>query len=195
MIAQPSGFRIAASVLVLGMACFALAGCAAPKAQTTFLNSVDLIDMTDQMAQSFAADQVIGTRSEADKPWIISIYRVVNHTNQLIPDREKWLYVGRLRAMLAQSDLAKRRSIVWIIPPERWPIVAEELGVSREPDGLRTKPTHLLTAEFGALTNTSGRGRSDAYLCSYQLVDLESGGMVWEGSWEVKRAISGRTYD
>jgi hypothetical protein len=175
---------------------FFLPGCGGPpKVQTTFLRSVDLMDMTDKMAQSFATDQVIGQRTEADRPWIISIYRVVNHTNQIIPEREKWLYIARLRALLAHSDIAAQRHIIWIIPPERWPMVAEELDVSDEPYGLRMDPTHQLTAEFHALTNTSGRGRTDMYVCDYQLLDLASGKIVWEDTWEVKRAISGRTYD
>jgi hypothetical protein len=176
--------------------CIALTACGSPpKIRTTFLSSVDLVDMTDKMAQSFAVDPVINQRGPDDKPWVISIYRVVNNTNQIIPDREKWLYVGRLRAMLAQSDLTRQRSIIWIVPPERWHIIAEELGTSTEPYGLRMKPTHQLTAEFHALTNTSGKGRSDAYFCDYQLLDLNAGTIVWEGSWEVKRAIAGRTYD
>jgi hypothetical protein len=178
------------------MVLLALGGCGGPpKIQTTFLRSVDLIDMTDKMAQSFANNDVIGKRTPSDTPWVISINRVANNTNQIIPDREKWLYVGRLRAVLAQSDLAKQRSIVWVIPPERWPIVAEELGVSKEPYGLRMNPTHQLTADFGALTNTSGKGRSDAYVCDYQLFDLNSGTIMWEDKWEVKRAITGKTYD
>jgi hypothetical protein len=174
-------------------------GCAAPprtgEANTTFLRSVDLIEMTDTMAQSFIQDDVIGKRMPTDEPWVISMYRMANHTNQIIPDREKWLYLARLRALLAQSDIAKQRSIIWIIPPERWHIVAEELGVSEEPYGLRMNPTHQLTAEFHALTNTSGQGRTDAYFCDYQLLDLQSGQIIWEDKWEVKRAISGKTYD
>jgi hypothetical protein len=146
-------------------------------------------------AQSFTGDEVMGRRKATDQPWIISIYRIVNHTNQIIPDREKWLYIARLRAMLAESDLAKQRSIIWVIPPERWSMVADELGVSQEPYGLRMNPTHQLTAEFNALTNTFAKGRSDMYQCSFQLLDLQSGQVVWEGSWEVKRAISGKTYD
>jgi len=173
-----------------------LGGCGGPpRVRTTFLRSVDLIDVTDRMAQSFAGDEVIGARNPADGPWIISIHRVVNHTNQIIPDREKWLYIGRLRARLAQSELTAQRSIIWIIPPERWPIVAQELDVPEEPYGLRMNPTHLLTAEFHALTNTSGRGRSDAYVCDYQLLNLDTGAIVWEDAWEVKRAVGGLTYD
>ena len=173
-----------------------LVGCnSTPKAHTTFLRSVDLVDMTDTMAQAFANEPLISSRTAGDSPWIISMYRVVNHTNQIIPDREKWLYLARLRALLAESDIARSRNLIWIIPPERWPIVAQELDASDEPHGLRMNPTHLLTAEFHALTNTSGKGRSDAYLCSYQLVDLKSSTIVWEAAWEVKRAVEGRTYD
>jgi hypothetical protein len=172
-----------------------LTACGAPKAKTTFLESVDLINMTDHMAQSFAKDDVIGRRAATDPPWVISIERVTNHTNQLIPDREKWLYIGRLRAVLGEADFSKARSIVWVIPPERWPIIARELPDAKEPYGLRMKPTHLLTAEFAALTNTSGRGRSDAYLCDYQLIDLSTSKIEWEDKWEVKRAVSGKTYD
>lgn len=176
-----------------------LTGCGgAPKINTTFLNSVDLVDMTDRMAESFSHTSAVAQRTPQSDPWVISMYRVQNHTNQIIPDREKWLYLARVRALLAQSNMSRQRSIIWIIPPERWPMVAKELGVSTEPYGLRMNPTHLLTAEFYALTNTSGKGRSDAYFCDYQLVDISggaSGAMVWEDKWEVKRAIAGKTYD
>ncbi len=165
-----------------------------PKARTTFLGSVDLIAMTDQMAQSFTQDDVINARAPGSEPWIISIYRIVNNTNQVIPEREKWLYINRLRAMLDRSDIAQRCNITWIIPPERWSIIAAETG-EPEPYGLRLDPTHLLTAEFNALTNTSGRGRTDTYLCAYELVDLATGQIIWQDAWEVKRAIAGRTYD
>ncbi len=179
------------TVLVL-----ATGGClSAPEVRTTFLGSVDLIDMTYQMAMSFAQDPHLSQRTPEDDPWVVSVYRVTNHTNQIMPQREKWLYIGRLRAMLSQSDVASRYDLIWVIPPERWGMVAEELGVSEEPYGLRMDPTHLLSAEFHALTNTSGAGRSDTYLCSYHLTDIRTGLIVWEDTWEVKRARAGRTYD
>lgn len=188
---QRTILRIAVVVI-----CATLAGCGTPpQAHTTFLQSVDLIDMTDRMAESFTHDDVIVARRPGDELWVISIYRVVNHTNQIIPDNQKWLYVGRLRALLAQTPVSKDHSLIWIIPPERWPIIAHELGVSEEPYGLRMNPTHQLTAEFHALTNTNAKGRSDAYVCSYQLLDLRSGAITWEDSWEVKRATSGLSYD
>jgi hypothetical protein len=188
--------RRACLLVLLCVACLPV-GCASgpPKIKTTFLRSVDLVDMTDRMAQSFAGNDVITARDAHDEPWIVSFYRIVNHTNQIIPEREKWLYIARLRAQLAQSRIADQRRIIWIIPPERWAMVAEELDVSEEPYGLRMNPTHLLTAEFNTLTTTSGRGRSDTYVCSYQLIDLRTGVITWEDAWEVKRQAVGVTYD
>lgn len=185
----------AAVAVVIAMVT-AACGCGSqPVARTTFLRSVDLIDMTDRMAESFANDPVLGRRGSDADPWVISVDRVVNYTNQIIPQREKWLYLARLRALLAESESAVGRNIIWTIPPQRWPMVAQELGLDEEPYGLRLPPTHLLTAEFHALTNTSGAGRSDMYLCSFQLLHLSSGTVVWEEKWEVKRAVSGLTYD
>jgi hypothetical protein len=195
--------QVMAARAACGLACAlalaaALTSCAhaPPAARTTFLQSVDLIDMTDRMAVSFAHDEVIGARTPHDERWVVSIDRVVNHTNQIIPDREKWQYIGRLRSLLAQSDIARQRSIAWVVPPERWPAIAREIGAAGgEPPELRMQPTHVLTAEFHALTATSARGRSDMYVCSYQLVDLRTGTIAWEDSWEVKRATTGLTFD
>lgn len=171
-----------------------LSSCSAsPKVHTTFLSSVDLIAMTDRMSASFARDEIIGERTSQSPPWVISIFRAQNFTNQIIPDREKWLYLARLRAQLQQSDVSRKRNIIWVIPPERWPIVQAELGDA--PPELRMRPTHELTAEFSALTTTSGRGRSDAYFCEYQLLELATGRIVWSDHWEVKRSVSGKTYD
>lgn len=182
-----------AAFLCLG-AMLLLTGCGGgPKAKTTFLNSVDLVAMTDHMAESFAADPSLNKRTSQSPPWVISIDRVHNLTNQIMPEREKWLYIARLRAQLQQSEIVRDRNMIWIIPPERWPMVQEELGDA--PPELRRTPTHEMTAEFGALTNTSGKGRSDAYLCEYQLMALGDGAIVWSDKWEVKRAATGKTYD
>jgi len=173
-----------------------LAGCGgAPKVRTTFLNSVDLVSMTDRMAESFALDDVISARNATEDPWVISINRVSNHTNQIIPERERWLYMARLRSRLAQSEIAKERSLIWVVPPDRWMAVADELSDPHEPAELRMTPTHQLTADFYTLTNSTGQGRSDAYLCSFQLFQLQTGAIVWEDAWEVKHWAKGRTYD
>ena len=171
-------------------------GCSTPTTRTSFLRSVDLVEMTDSMSMKLAGDPVIQSRTPADDPWVISLNRVANKTNQIIRDGEKWLYVGRLRAMLAQSGIADDHALIWVIPPEQWERIRGEVG---DLDGKpidRRAPTHQLTAEFFSLTNTeASSGRSDTYLCSYQLLDLVTGSIVWEDSWEVKRVTSGRTFD
>lgn len=183
------GFLVCAAIALL------LVGCASPpQARTTFLNSVDLVSMTDQMAASLARDERITERTPQSDRWVFSLDRVVNHTNQIIPDREKWLYLVRLRSLLAQTDVSKAHNIIWVVPPERWTALRGEVEPDMPPE-LRERPTHLVTAEFYANTNTSGTGRSDAYFTSFQLLNLESGSIVWEDSWEVKRAVAGRTYD
>lgn len=177
---------------VLGVACLAAcAGCSAPAAHTTFLRSVDVVDMTDRMAESLAGDEVIGRRTAESERWVVSLDRVSNQTNQIIPSREKWLYMARLRSLLAESEFARRHNIVWVVPPEQWPASGGELDEA----GSRLTPTHVLAARFNTLTNTSAAGRSDMYVCSYQLTDLASGRLVWEDWWEVKRVASGLTYD
>lgn len=173
-----------------------LAGCGgSPTVRTTFLNSVDLANMTNHMATSFAQDDLISDRNQGDTPWVIAINRVTNHTNQVIPEREKWLYLARLRARLAQSHVAEARSLIWVIPPEQWSAVQEELGAPAAPPELRMSPTHQMTAEFYTLTSSSGAGRADTYHCAFSLFDLTTGAEIWRDAWEVKHWMEGRTYD
>ena len=199
MIRRPRATRLAAGLLAAGLLATGLlaAGCAVPppRVRTSFLQAVDLIEMTDRMAASLAAAPAITGRGPDSERWVVSMERISNRTNQLIPDGEKWLYVARLRGRLAASDLTARRNLLWVMPPEQWRAVASELDDPREPLELRTPPTHQLTGAFLALTDTSGAGRSDTTVCSYQLVDLSTGELVWEDAWEVKRAVRGRTYD
>lgn len=187
----------AARGLVIAFLTFAFLGCGGspPRAHTPFLTSVDLVHMTDQMSESFAGDDRISRRTPDDEPWVISIHRMVNHTNQIIRENERWLYVGRLRSRLSQAGFSENKSLIWIVPPEQWPRIAEELGGAPEPLELRMTPTHLLTAEFNVLTQSGPGGRSDAYHCAYQLLDLSSGEIIWEDAWEVKRAVAGLTFD
>lgn len=185
-----------------GLACILsagalLVGCArgGPAPATSFLRSVDLVDMTDRMGESLSASPAVAARAATDAPWIVSLSRLSNFTNQIIAEGEKWLYLVRLRSQLAQTDLSQERAIAWIIPADKWRLVHQEPGLPPEPYGVRADPTHVLTAEFHALTHTGAAGRSDAYLCAYHLLDLSDGRLVWEDAWEVKRTIHGRTWD
>ena len=185
---------IASSILAAFAACSA--GCGgAPQARTTFLRGVDLVDMTDRMGESFAQSDALAQRSAADDLWIVSLSKVTNQTSQIIPEGERWLYLARLRSALSQARVGGDRGIIWIIPAEKWSMIQGETDLPDEPFGVREDPTHVMTAEFHSLTRTGPEGRSDMYVCSYQLIDLGDGRLVWEDSWEVKRAVRGLTFD
>ncbi len=190
-----SGLR-AMVIVVLAALAGPLASCAAVPAAppTTFLRSVDLVEMTDRMAESFASTNPVSERDASDERWVISIHRIANHTNQIIRDSEKWLYVERMRGLLAQSDVGTQRNIVWVYPAEHWSTIAERTDYEQPPE-LRLEPTHRLTGTFHALTTTGAAGRTDTYHCSYELIDLDTGRVIWEDAFEVKRAVRGRTWD
>jgi hypothetical protein len=53
----------------------------------------------------------------------------------------------------------------------------------------RTTPTHVLTAEFYALTHADRLARSDAYVCAFQLMEMQSEQIIWEDRYEVKYQV------
>ncbi|MFI4855040.1 MAG: hypothetical protein ACIAQF_08710 [Phycisphaerales bacterium JB065] len=163
--------------------CAALTGCAAPRIQTTRLTSTDVVQMTDEMTASLTGDEVIGARSLQSEPWIFSIDRVRNLTEHPMSMSQRWATMARLRARLAQTDFARERNIVWILPPDMWQQYAPD---SYDSTAQRRLPTHSLHATFHSDTTSSLVGRSDAYLCSFTLTDLATGLIVWEDSFEVK---------
>jgi len=151
--------------------------------------------MINNLSESFAHDEIINSHTVEDQPWVVSISDIVNNTQQVIPESERWLYVARLRSRLAQSDCSARHNIIWVIPPKGIQRVDNENAGSSSLAEQRMAPTHLLTGEFVALTITSHTGRADTYICDFQLINLQTGLIVWEDAWEVKRYAVGMTYD
>ncbi len=147
-----------------------LIGCSAPRVNNTRLTGTDLVAMTDAMVGSLANDPQVAARSGR---WIIAADRVVNHTNDIIPRREQQAYLARLRALLNEAELP---GMVFVREAE-----LASIG--------RTRPTHVLTAEFYALTHAGRTARSDAYLCTFGLVDLADDTVIWEDRYEVKYQV------
>lgn len=152
--------------------------CSAPRVQTTRLGSADLVSMSDQMAASLLTSEVRGAVAVID--------RAVNRTNDVIPQRELWAFLSRLQAQLAESPGLRERGLRFVLPAER----AAELNVREGFDERgRTPPTHALTATFYSVTTAGREGRADAYLCHFQLIDLNTTEMVWQDRYEVKYAV------
>lgn len=172
-------FRMAVGGVV---ALAVLAGCGGPRANTTRLTAVDLVAMTDRMAASLVRASALADRDAASQPWRIAADRVRNNTNDIIPEREKQLFLARLRALLNETDTLRRRNITFVREAE--------LSGPR-----RASPTHALTATFHAITHADRQRRSDFYLCAFQLVDLRDESVVWEDRYEVKRSVARSRFD
>lgn len=156
-------------------------------AKTTFLDSDDMVKMTDDMARSMSTDPQIIQAAQAG-PLVIVIKPVSNQTNEIIRDNRKELFVARLQGLLAsRTDLQNR--FVWVINKadydklrtEEFP--ANKLGQSED----RVPPQYALWAEFYADTNITNSRRSDMYLCQYKLTNLVTGATLWTGKYETAK--------
>ncbi|MBI1373834.1 MAG: hypothetical protein GC159_14010 [Phycisphaera sp.] len=176
--------RRAASLAAAVAIAASLGACSEPRINNTRLGSTDLVVMTDRMVQSLMANNAVASRTPRSEPWVVTLDRVSNRTNDIIPDGEKWLFMARLRARLSESPSLRDRNLTFIVPAERRGQIEHE-GHPAE----TLKPTHALAATFHALTTQSRGGRTDTYLCAFELLDLRDDHLVWEDSYEIKQAV------
>jgi hypothetical protein len=155
---------------------FVLTACSAPRVDNTRLGSADLTAMTDAMVQSMLADESLAERTTESAPMVIVADRVVNRTNDILPDGEKRAFTGRLRVLLNASQALNRRSMQFV--------------QNRDLSGPnRVSPTHALTATFYADTVAERQRRTDTYLCAFQLTDLTDDRILWEDRYETKKTV------
>jgi len=150
----------------------------------TELDDEDLKVMTRQMAESIVRCPDIGV-----KP-VVVLFRIRNETNQVLGQ----VYLYRLRALLVRHG-GGRMAFVLSLAAQRQ-LKAEE-GTGGEDDGPdpRLRPTLALMGTFYAHTVENVRGRQDYVLCSFQLVHLRTGAILWEDYYDVKRAATRRWLD
>jgi hypothetical protein len=94
-------------VLSFAFCIFAASGCeTAPAvnkdAKTTFLDSNDMVTMTNQMARSIIADPRVQAAAASGALKIV-IKPVTNHTNEIIPPGTGELFVARLQGLLSKE--------------------------------------------------------------------------------------------
>ncbi|HVT82464.1 MAG TPA: hypothetical protein VHM90_17620 [Phycisphaerae bacterium] len=160
--------------------------------KTTFLNSDDMVTMTNRMAQSIIADPRIQAES-AKGPLKIVIRPVDNLTDEIIPGNEAELFVARLQGLLAsRPELANR--FIWCVNRSDYAkLQAERVPESKiGPSEDRVQPEYQLYAEFRSATNVTRKTRSDTYLCHYKLTRISNGGeglLLWLGEYETSKAI------
>lgn len=165
-----------------------MTACSAPRVNNTRLGSADLVTMTDMMTVSLLNADALAGRSADSPPWIVTLDRVSNQTNHVIPANEQWAFMARLRAMLAQSDALAARNVRFVMSVDR----LDQLGIDRKAGGAlgrNTNPTHVLGATFYSATTRTRDGRTDTYLCAFKLLDADDDRVLWEDGYEVKHAV------
>jgi len=174
-----------------------VAGCSSnainSDSHNTFLDSDDLVRMTDKMAASFATDpRIVAQVAAQGRPLVIVIKPIVNDTNQIIRPQEKLLYVARMEDLLG-SKQSLRGQFTFVLTREDYAaLIATEGKQPGElgPDPARTVPDYVLSGNFEVLTNDNGTQRSDYYYCRYVLTRItgqDSGVQLWTDKYETKK--------
>jgi len=171
--------------------CICAAGCSGPAvskdAKTTFLNSDDMVTMTNQMASSMMGDSYV-QREMAKGPLTVVIKPVENQTNEIIVDNRKELFVNRLQGLLAGQP-ALRDKFVWVMNKSDFEKLRAEEVPDVGPSEERIQPEYALWAIFLADTQATSKGRSDLYLCQYKLTNLLTGEELWTGQYETSKTV------
>lgn len=152
------------------------------------LDGIDLQTMTDQMAMSLMGDPEIQSAIAQRGSLKIVVQPAENYmTGEVLSPGAAFSFTARLRDMLARQS---RTQFTWIMNRDAWyRLRAGELeGVDAGPSPEAINPQYTLTAKFHSLTNVSSRGRTNAYLCVYELVDIQNRSVLWTDKYEVKKS-------
>lgn len=172
-----------------------LSGCASATAHgvNPTLSGDDLIQMTDRMAQSIAGDERVQTAiARGDGKISIVVQPVQNYLRgEVIPRGPAEAFTGRVRTLLSTHD---PDHFIWVMNRDAFYHLRDrELeGIDPGPSPDAINPQYALTAKFSSLAHVSAKGRTDYYLCVYELTNLHDRTLLWTGSYEVKKqAVKG----
>lgn len=171
-----------------------LAGCgsAVQSGHNTLLDSVDLVQMTDQMARSIVADNRVQEAIRNDGSLKVVVQPVENRmTAEVLPRGQAQAFTARVRALLSRHN---PNQFTWILNrDEFYDLRNKELeGVSLGPSPDAINPAYALTAVFSSLSDESSKRRTDFYICTYELSGLQNRNVIWSDSYKVKKtAVKG----
>ncbi len=166
-----------------------VAGCpkntALSHGKTTALDSVDLVEMTDDMTMKILGDPLVQAEIRTRGTLKVVIQPVENKMiGEILPRGAKEAFVARLRALLAEQA---RDRFTWVMNRDNWYAIRDR-ELDRGPDPDRVQPEFALTARFSSITDESSKRRASYYLCVYSLTDLNAGTLLWTGKYEVKKS-------
>ena len=175
-------------LLLLAMPLLILAGCAsAVQAGTnTALDDVDLVRMTDDMAQKIMASPAVQQAYATTGALSVVVQPVQNMmTGEVLPRGPAEAFSARVRVLLSKHA---PDHFVWVMNRDSFNFLrAAELDADLGPPPGAIQPIYALVPEFHSLTTENRDRRSSAYLCTYQLSNLVDRTILWTGSYEVKK--------
>jgi hypothetical protein len=178
-------------LLILLGGAMLLGGCASAvsSGHNTALDSMDLVQMTDQMARSLSGNGRIADVIAKGGQLTIVVQPVENRlTGEVLPPGQAEAFVARVRTLLSKH--APDRFAWCMNRDDFYKMRGREIDLGPDPD--RVQPEYALTARFMSITDESSKGRSAAYLCSYSLTSLKTSDVLWMDKYEVKKtAVKG----
>lgn len=172
-----------------------VAGCTVATAvsagHNTALDSVDLVDMTDQMSRSIAGAPQIHDAISKKGSLTIVVQPVENQlTGEVLPIGQAEAFTGRVRSLLSKHAPDK---FTWVMNRDAfYRLRQRELDFDLGPSPDKIQPEYALVARFQSLTYESSKRRTAAYLCVYQLTSIKDGTVLWTDRYEVKKtAVKG----
>lgn len=180
-------------ILYSGVGFLFLTGCsgAVQSGHNTALDSVDLIQMTDDMAARIIADPDVQNAIREEGKLKVVVQPVENQmVGEVLPRGPAEAFTARVRSLLAK---AAPGDFIWIMNRDAfYRLRGKELDVDLGPSPEAIDPRYALQARFSSLTDEDMKHRSSYYLCVYELLNLETRNVLWSGSYEVKKtAVKG----
>lgn len=180
------------AALFIGLA-LALGGCASAieSGHNTALDSIDLTAMTDRMAASIAGDSEVQAAVQHEGKLRIVVEPVRNEMEAaVLPRGQAEAFTARVRFLLGKHAPDR---FAWIMNKDSYyRLRQQELDVPLGPAPDAISPRYALVARFRSLADESSRVRNDAYLCVYELSDLQTRTILWTDKYEVKKtAVKG----
>lgn len=180
------------SEIKIGLLCALLlvaASCknAIQSGHNTALDSVDLVQMTDDMAMKIGSDPQVLAAFNAHGPLKIVVQPVRNEmTAEILPRGPAEAFTARVRVLLAKHSPER---FTWIMNRDTFYRLRnnELANIDPGPSPDAINPEYALTATFKSLTREDSKKRSSYYLCVYELTNLADRTVLWTGSYEVKK--------
>lgn len=152
----------------------------------TGVESQDLVAVTDKMARNILSVRQIANAQGTPR---VILDPVVNETRFPI---NKDIFLSRIRAQLNEKSQGKviflARERMAALEKERQLKQSGQVTSSTDPNVVTFKGADfVLTGKLQGLTTKTAAGTSDYVLYSFQLIDVNTSDIIWEGSSEIKK--------